>query len=91
MDSSKALVAARGLVFESLLLPRVAQMAWEEKSLQKVCEYAKSLAGDFHAFYNAHKILESTLQAPLLKASMLVSLALSQALDLLGIEAKTQM
>lgn len=91
MDSSKALVAARELVFEALLLPRVAQMAWEEKSLQKVCEYAKSLAGDFHAFYNAHKILESTLQAPLLKASMLVSLALSQALDLLGIEAKTQM
>lgn len=91
MDSSAALVAARGLVFEALLLPRVAQMAWEEKSLQKVCEYAKSLAGDFHAFYNAHKILESTLQAPLLKASMLVSLALTQALDLLGIEAKTQM
>ena len=91
VDSSAALVAARGLVFESLLLPRVAQMAWEEKSLQKVCEYAKSLAGEFHAFYNAHKILESTLQAPLLKASMLVSLALTQALDLLGIEAKTQM
>lgn len=91
VDSSKALVAARELVFEALLLPRVAQMAWEEKSLQKVCEYAKSLAGDFHAFYNAHKILESTLQAPLLKASMLVSLALTQALDLLGIEAKTQM
>ena len=91
VDSSAALVAARGLVFEALLLPRVAQMAWEEKSLQKVCEYAKSLAGEFHAFYNAHKILESTFQAQLLKASMLVSLALTQALDLLGIEAKTQM
>lgn len=90
-DSSKALEAARGLVFEALLLPRVAQMAWEEKSLQKICEYAKLLAGDFHAFYNAHKILESTLQAPLLKASMLTSLALTKALDLLGIEAKTQM
>ena len=91
VDSSAALVAARGLVFEALLLPRVAQMAWEEKSLQKVCEYAKSLAGEFHAFYNAHKILESTFQAQLLKASMLVSQALTQALDLLGIEAKTQM
>lgn len=88
---SESGAAVLGLVFDSLLLPRVAQMAWEERSLQKVCEYAKNLAASLHGFYNAHKILDSQHEASILRALELVSLALTQSLALLGIEARTRM
>lgn len=84
-------IKAFELAFEAMLLPRVAQMAWEERSLQKICEYLKSLAGSFHTFYNAHKIIDSPQETLYLKVAKLTSLALSVGLSLLGIEAKTKM
>lgn len=79
------------LVFNALLLPRVVLMAWEEKSAQKICEFTKNLAGDFHAFYNNNKILGESNEAQFLKASKIVSHALESAFFLLGIKAKRTM
>ncbi|WP_307983636.1 arginine--tRNA ligase [uncultured Helicobacter sp.] len=79
------------LLFLALQLPRVVQMSWEEKSLQKICEYLKFLASEFHAFYNATRILESPKETQYLKVCKMVSLSLTQGLELLGITAKTKM
>ena len=82
---------ALDLVFLSLQLPRIAQMAWEEKSLQKICEYLKSLASEFHTFYNATPILKSPKQAEYLKICKMISQSITLGLLLLGIKAKTKM
>ncbi|MGX3045513.1 arginine--tRNA ligase [Helicobacter sp. T3_23-1056] len=79
------------LAFASMLLPRIAEMAYDERSLQKICEYLKNLAGAYHGFYNATKILDSQNEAIYLKISKLVSLSITQGLALLGIKAKTKM
>ena len=79
------------LAFLALLLPRVVEMAYEERSLQKICEYLKNLASAYHGFYNAKKILDSKNEAIYLKISKLVSLSITQGLYLLGIQAKTKM
>lgn len=79
------------LAFLALLLPRIAEMAYEERSLQKICEYLKNLSSAYHGFYNATKILGSKNEAIYLKISKLVSLSITQGLSLLGIKAKTKM
>lgn len=89
--TNEAIIAAQDLAFEAMLLPRAAQMAWEERSLQKICEYLKTLAGNFHAFYNAHRILGTPHEAYCLKAARMVSLSLTLGLSLLGIQAQTKM
>lgn len=82
---------AQNLLFNALNLPRIIEVAFNERGLQKICEYLKNLAADFHGFYNAQKILETPLEAPLLKICQMVSLSLTTGLELLGIEAKTKM
>ncbi|OBV29119.1 hypothetical protein BKN38_05170 [Helicobacter sp. CLO-3] len=90
-STNEAIKAAQDLAFEAMLLPRIAQMAWEERSLQKICEYLKTLAGNFHAFYNAHRILGTPHEAYCLKSARMVSLSLTLGLSLLGIQAQTKM
>lgn len=82
---------AQNLLFNALNLPRTIEVAFNERGLQKICEYLKNLAADFHGFYNAQKILETPLEAPLLKICQIVSLSLTIGLELLGIEAKIKM
>lgn len=82
---------AQSLLFNALCLPRVIEMAFNERGLQKICEYLKNLAADFHGFYNAQKILETPLEAPLLRVCQVVSLSLTIGLRLLGIQAKIKM
>lgn len=82
---------AQNLLFNALNLPRIIEVAFNERGLQKICEYLKNLAADFHGFYNTQKILETPLEAPLLKICQMVSLSLTTGLELLGIEAKTKM
>lgn len=82
---------AQNLLFNALSFPRAIEMAFEERGLQKVCEYLKTLAADFHSYYNAQKIIQNELEAPLLKVCKVVSLSITIGLRLLGIEAKTKM
>ncbi|GAA6986779.1 arginine--tRNA ligase [Helicobacter pylori] len=78
------------LLFSALSLPKVIESSFEEYSLQKMCEYAKTLASEFHRFYNAGKILDTPKAKELLKICLMVSLSLSNAFKLLGIEIKTK-
>ncbi len=79
------------LLFLSLQLPQVLEDSFENRAVQKVAEYLRTLAGEFHKFYNEHKILETPQEAALLKICKVVALSLSQGLALLGIAAKERM
>ncbi|AFI05463.1 arginine--tRNA ligase [Helicobacter cetorum] len=76
------------LLFSALSLPKVIESSFEEYGLQKMCEYLKTLASEFHSFYNACKILDTPKEKELLKVCLVVSLSLRNALSLLGIEIK---
>ncbi|GAA6851442.1 arginine--tRNA ligase [Helicobacter pylori] len=78
------------LLFSALSLPKIIESSFEEYGLQKMCEYAKTLASEFHRFYNAGKILNTPKAKELLKICLMVSLSLSNAFKLLGIEIKTK-
>ncbi|MFC3848315.1 arginine--tRNA ligase [Helicobacter baculiformis] len=82
---------ATHLLFSALNLPKVLSSAFADRELQKICEYLKNLAGDFHSFYNAHRILDTPEELRYLKLCQMVSLSLTIGLDILGIEAKKKM
>ena len=79
------------LLFFALQIQRVLQTAFEERALQKVCDFLKELSAQFHQFYNAHKILQTENEAEILKVCLVVSQSLTLGLHLIGIEAKTSM
>ncbi|MBR2112242.1 MAG: arginine--tRNA ligase [Helicobacter sp.] len=81
----------RFLVFNALSIHQVLHSSFCEREIQKVCEYLKMLASDFHSFYNAYKILQSPHQAEILKALLVVSESITLGLGLIGIQAKTRM
>lgn len=79
------------LAFSALNLPRVLQQSYDERALHKLCEYLKNLAKEVHAFYNAHRILNTPFEGQILQVLSLASLSLSLGFSLLGIEIKTSM
>lgn len=79
------------LILQSLGLFYVLNQSYEERALQKLCEYLKNLAKSFHTFYNAHRILQTQYEAGILKIFLLVSLSLTTGFNMLGIEIKTKM
>ncbi|GMB93461.1 Arginyl-tRNA synthetase ArgS [Helicobacter bizzozeronii] len=79
------------LLFNALNLPKVLQSAFEDRELQKICDYLQNLAANFHSFYNAHRILDTPEEPKYLKLCQMVSLSLTIGLKILGIEAKTKM
>lgn len=79
------------LILQSLGLFYVLNQSYEERALQKLCEYLKNLAKSFHTFYNAHRILQTEHEAGILKIFLLVSLSLTTGFNMLGIEIKTKM
>ncbi|RDU74620.1 arginine--tRNA ligase [Helicobacter anseris] len=83
--------SAKNLLFQAMQIQKVLENAFEERALQKVCEYLKNLAADFHSFYNAHKILGSSEEIQILKICKVVSTSLTLGLSLLGIKAKIKM
>ncbi|WP_104713891.1 arginine--tRNA ligase [Helicobacter cetorum] len=78
------------LLFSALSFSKIVESCFEEYGLQKMCEYLKTLAQEFHSFYNAYKILDTPKEKELLKICLVVSLSLTNAFKLLGIEAKTK-
>jgi arginyl-tRNA synthetase len=82
---------AKDLLFISLLLPEVIEDAFEKRELQKVTDYLKALAAEFHRFYNEHKVIGSPNEDKLLKLFLVVALSIRVGLRLLGIEAKYRM
>lgn len=79
------------LILQSLGLFHVLHQSYEERALQKLCEYLKNLAKSLHTFYNAHRILQTQNEAQILKIFLLVSLSLTTGFNMLGIDIKTKM
>ncbi len=79
------------LILQSLGLFHVLHQSYDERALQKLCEYLKNLAKSLHTFYNAHRILQTPHEAQILKILLLVSLSLTTGFRMLGIHIKTKM
>jgi len=82
---------AKNLLFIALILPEILEDAFERRELQKVTDYLKALAAEFHRFYNEHKVLGSQDEDKLLKLFKVVALSIRVGLKMLGIEAKYKM
>ncbi len=82
---------ALDLLFLAMQLDYVIESAFNERALQKLCDYLKELSAGFHKFYNAHKILDTPNEAELLKIMRVVSHSITLGLNLLGIQARTKM
>lgn len=82
---------AINLLFEALNLNAILNDAFEARALQKIPDYLKNLAANFHKFYNENKVLGSQNEDALLKLFSLVALSIKTAFALMGIEAKDKM
>lgn len=82
---------ALNLVFEALTLNEVLEDAFSSRNLQKIPEYLKALAANFHKFYNENRVLGSANEDALLKVFAVVALCIRTALSLMGIKAKNIM
>lgn len=79
------------LLFEALNLHAILQSAFEERALQKIADYLKSLAAAFHKFYAENKVVGSANEDSLLKLFAVVALSIKTALSIMGIEAQKKM
>lgn len=79
------------LLFEALNLKAILNDAFEARALQKIPDYLKNLAANFHKFYNENKVVGSKDEDDLLKLFALVALSIKTAFALMGIEAKDKM
>ena len=82
---------SKNLLFTALLLPEVLEDAFNARALQKLPEYLKSLAAQYHQFYNKHKIVGAENEDSLLKVSAMTAVSLRTGLMLMGIEAQYKM
>ena len=82
---------AKNLLFEALALNEVLIDAFNARSMQKICDYLKSLSANFHKFYNENRVVGSENEDELLKLFAVVALSIKTALSLMGITAKDRM
>ena len=59
--------------------------------MQKIPDYLKNIASNFHKFYNENRVLGSDNEDALLKVFAVVALCIKTGLSLMGIEAKNIM
>ena len=73
--------------------PEVVAAAAANSEPHTVANYLRELAGDFHAWYNAHKMLveDSALRDARLALSEAVRQVTANGLDLLGVSAPGSM
>ncbi|MGX2983510.1 arginine--tRNA ligase [Helicobacter sp. 23-1045] len=79
------------LLFFALLLPRILEVAFDERAMQKLPEYLKNLASKLHFCYNSFKIIGSENERVICNILKVVSLSITTGLGLMGITAKTKM
>ena len=79
------------LLFFALLLPRILEVAFNERAMQKLPEYLKNLASKLHFCYNSFKIIGSDNESVICHILKVVSLSITTGLNLMGITAKTKM
>lgn len=81
----------RDLLVLSLGLDKVLLDAFVQRAPNKVVDFLKNLAGEFHRFYNETKILNTAKEEQILKVLIVVAKSLNLGLALLGIQAKESM
>ena len=83
----------RALLKSLSLLPEEIRLAARDYDPSRLNRYLVALAGDFHRFYNAHRIKgeEPALQAARLKLADSVRAVLANCLGLLGVSAPEKM
>jgi len=82
---------AKDLLFNALLLPEIIEDAFIRREIQRLTDYLKALAAQFHSFYNRYRVLGSESEEQYLKLFLVVALSIRVGLGLLGIEAKKKM
>ncbi|MDE5602534.1 MAG: arginine--tRNA ligase, partial [Helicobacter sp.] len=81
----------RDLLVLALSLSKVLEDSFSQRSPQKIVEYLRMLSSEFHHFYNEEKILHTENEKQILSVLKIVAQAISQGLDLLGVQAKIRM
>ena len=95
-------IAARDLLVEKrehalaallIRMPEVVANAARDREPHQIANYLREVAVEFHAYYNAHKILipEAELRAARLALCAAVRIVLANGLQLLGVSAPTEM
>lgn len=81
----------KDLLFCALLLPRILEVAFNERAMQKLPEYLKNLASKLHFCYNSFKIIGTENESAICNILKVVSHSITTGLRLMGITAKTKM
>ena len=81
----------RDLLVLALNLSKVLEDSFTQRNPQKFVEYLRTLAGEFHHFYNEEKILNTPNEKQILSVLSIVAKSLNAGLALLGIQAKKSM
>ena len=99
LDADKLPLERLGEAREAQLLkqlarfPEIVERAGENAQPQQIASYLHELAAEFHAYYNAHKVLveDEALRAARLALSAGVRQVIANGLDLLGVSAPEAM
>ena len=86
--------AAEGELLKQLArYPEVLERAAEAAEPQQIASYLRDLAGEFHAYYNAHKVLvdDADLRSARMALSEGVRQVIANGLSLLGVSAPESM
>ncbi|MBR7046774.1 MAG: arginine--tRNA ligase, partial [Campylobacter sp.] len=79
------------LAFNALALNEVLNEAFSSRGLQKIPDYLKGLAADFHKYYNENRVVGSENENAKLKLFAVVALSIRTAFSLMGLNAKEKM
>ncbi|MBQ2431024.1 MAG: arginine--tRNA ligase, partial [Campylobacter sp.] len=79
------------LAFNALALNEVLNEAFSSRGLQKIPDYLKNLAADFHKYYNENRVVGSENENAKLKLFAVVALSIRTAFSLMGLNAKEKM
>lgn len=99
LDADKLPLERLGEAQEAQLLkqlarfPEIVERAGENAQPQQIASYLHELAAEFHAYYNAHKVLveDEALRAARLALAMGVRQVIANGLSLLGVSAPEAM
>ena len=83
--------AGLNLAFEAMTLNEVLNEAFSSRGLQKIPDFLKTLAADFHKYYNENRVVGSDNEDARLKLFALVALSIRTAFALMGLSAKERM
>ncbi|MBP5779522.1 MAG: arginine--tRNA ligase, partial [Campylobacter sp.] len=79
------------LAFSALTLNEILSEAFTSRGLQKIPDFLKILAADFHKYYNENRVVGSENQNAQLKLFALVALSIRTAFSIMGLSAKEKM